>query len=81
MSDMQEYSTEQLLSRKKLLKTVQYIIGGVILVYAGLMIFFIAQSDWNANNPMQSMPFILMMISIIITNSSLKKINEELEKR
>lgn len=78
---MKEYTTEQLLSRKKLLKTIQYIIGGVILVYAGLMIFFMAQGEWKANNTMQSMPFILMMISIIITNSSMKKINEELEKR
>lgn len=78
---MKEYTTEQLLSRKKLLKTIQYVIMGVIIIYAGLMIFFMAMSEWQANNTMQSMPFILMMISIIITNSSMKKINEELEKR
>ena len=81
MSNMKEYTTEQLLSRKKLLKTIQYVIMGVIIIYAGLMIFFMAMSEWQANNTMQSMPFILMMISIIITNSSMKKINEELEKR
>lgn len=78
---MKEYTTEQLLSRKKLLKNIQIIIMSVIILYGGVMIFLMAQGEWKVNNTMQSMPFILMMISIIISNSSMKRINEELEKR
>lgn len=79
---MKEYTTDQLISRKKLLKTIQYVVIAVILIYAAAMIFFLTREGaWQANNTMQSMPFVLMMISIIITSASIKKIDEELEKR
>lgn len=79
-ADMEQYSTEELLAKKKGQRVIQLISGALALGYGGYMIGKMFAGSWEPTG-VPGFPFILLMIPIILTGRTLSQINAELKRR
>lgn len=77
---LEDFTTEELLSKKKTLKVVMYMLLGLIIVYAVFMFYQMFTGTWDTSTPLIVMPMMLFVILLPIRNSQ-KMLDDELKKR
>ena len=73
-------SYEELLRRRKIAKSLSYILLGLILIYGIYMFYQMYLETWNSRDPIIVLPFFLMIMAFSI-NRGAKSINAEIAKR
>lgn len=68
-------------SSGKSLSTVVYFLGGLMLVYAGYMIYRMASGTWNTTTTLGISGIGLLVVGLSILSTSMARIAAEIKKR
>ncbi|MEL6195129.1 MAG: hypothetical protein AAFR66_23930 [Bacteroidota bacterium] len=79
--ELSEHTEEELLDKRKTLKTVMSIILGLAIVALGMLIFLLVEGDWGTDKmPVLTSVFILTLV-MMTSKKQMNDIDEELAKR
>ena len=78
---LQELSIEELNSKKKTLKLIVGLMMGVILIFAGLIIFYFTQGTWGTDKLPAVTSIIMLSLVSMLSNKQILSIDKELAKR
>lgn len=80
-SDIKEYPTEELRSKKKTLITIIVVLAILIVVYLIYFIYKLVSGTWEANNTLGSVGLGVIVVAISIITIQLSKVEKELKNR
>ena len=79
--ELSEYSEDELLDKRKTLKTVMNVILGLSIFAVGMMIYLLLEVDWGTDKmPVLTSVFILTLV-MMTSKKQMNDIDEELAKR
>lgn len=78
---LQNYSIDELKSRKKTLSAIVYTLGAIILIYAGIVIYIMASDSWKSSNTLLVVPLASLAAIIAPISGILGSISSEIKKR
>ncbi|MBK7871171.1 MAG: hypothetical protein IPJ74_11065 [Saprospiraceae bacterium] len=78
---LQDYSIDELKSRKKTISAIVYTLGAIILIYAGIVIYIMANGSWKSSNTLLVVPLASLTAIIAPISGILGSISSEIKKR
>ena len=78
---LQELSIEELTSKKKTLKLLIGLMMGVIIVFAGLIVYYFINEEWSTDKLPAASSIIMLSVISMLSNRKILEIDKELAKR
>lgn len=78
---LQELSIEELNSKKKTLKLLVGLMMAMIIVFAGLIVYYFIQDDWGTDKLPAVSSIVMLSIISMLSNKQILAIDKELAER